>query len=261
MARAFTAASSMYGHYTGGAVLTAMPLSMHCWFRPSDLTAIRFLMCLGNNGTNGYFGLYISGAVAGDPISANHQSDSGTTGTSTTATGCTVNTWHQAGAVFASTTSRKAYIDGVGPAANTTSIAAPTPNFTSVGVLKLNALLYYMSGRICDAAIWNVALADYEMAALAKGVLPLFIRPESLVSYWPMHGDDSPEQDWHPRSVVATDYPLTLVNSPAKAEHAPVIPYSSRLWRGSMAAEDLAGAAFIDNTTPIIRHVYGMSLR
>ena len=43
-----------------------------------------------------------------------------------------------------------------------------------------------MDGQIAEAAIWNVALTDGEIASLAKGFKPTRIRPQSLVFYAPL---------------------------------------------------------------------------
>lgn len=67
----------------------------------------------------------------------------------------------------------------------------------------------YFDGDIAEAAIWNVALSDAEIAMLAKGLSPLRVRPASLVSYVPMNGAASPVIDivagagWAPSGITA----------------------------------------------------------
>ena len=51
-------------------------------------------------------------------------------------------------------------------------------------------------GAIGEVAIWAAALTVPEIVALAKGFSPLMIRPDSLLSYWPVLGNDSPEPDY-----------------------------------------------------------------
>ena len=47
----------------------------------------------------------------------------------------------------------------------------------------------YCDGSLAEAAIWNAALSDAEVAALATGVSPLLVRPGSLVFYAPLARD------------------------------------------------------------------------
>jgi len=48
-----------------------------------------------------------------------------------------------------------------------------------------------MKGKLAEVAIWNVALTAAEIATLAEGFLPTFIKPESLISYYPLVRDYS----------------------------------------------------------------------
>jgi hypothetical protein len=43
-----------------------------------------------------------------------------------------------------------------------------------------------MQGLIAEVGIWNVALTDDEVLALAKGFTPDQIRPQSLIAYLPL---------------------------------------------------------------------------
>ena len=52
-----------------------------------------------------------------------------------------------------------------------------------------------MSGDIAEAAIWNIALDDADVALLAKAFDPRMVRPEGLVFYAPLIGRYSPEID------------------------------------------------------------------
>jgi|SRR5215831_10134457 len=50
-------------------------------------------------------------------------------------------------------------------------------------------------GRIAEAAVWNVALSNAEIAALAAGVSPAYFRRSNLVFYVPIYGAGAPEAD------------------------------------------------------------------
>lgn len=43
-----------------------------------------------------------------------------------------------------------------------------------------------MNGDIAEVAIWNTKISDSEIKSLGKGFLPLSVRPQSLVRYWPL---------------------------------------------------------------------------
>jgi hypothetical protein len=42
--------------------------------------------------------------------------------------------------------------------------------------------------NIAEVGIWNIALGADDVASLAKGNIPLRVRPESLVKYFPLTG-------------------------------------------------------------------------
>lgn len=72
-----------------------------------------------------------------------------------------------------------------------------------------------LSGRGCQVRVWDVVLSAAEMTASARGY-PM--RPENLKAYWPIHGRHSPEPD------VISGNSLTLTDSPATGNHAPIAP-------------------------------------
>jgi hypothetical protein len=238
MARLFTSASSQYLENTN-AVLTSMPFTMACWFRSSDLTTTQTAMALGASGSNDRWALFLAGAQAGDFLQA-ASVQSGTTTAAATTTGFSADTWHHGCAVFASANSRSIYIDGGSKGSNAGSSTPGTPNRTSIGARNSSGVYgVFMSGRIADAGIWNVALSDAEVAALAKGLHPTRMRPDALVAFWELYGNDSPESDWH--LIGGTRYPMTLVNTPTKAAHAPISPFAVRRWGSNPYLELPAG--------------------
>jgi len=110
-------------------------------------------------------------------------------GTSASAT--TVNTWHHAAGVFASSTSRTAYLDGVAGAENTTNIGTQaTATAINVGARTASGgVAAYFNGDIAEFGIWNAALTAAEIASLAKGMTCDKVRPQSLVYYAPLVRD------------------------------------------------------------------------
>jgi len=94
--------------------------------------------------------------------------------------------WFHAAAVYASASSRYAYLNGVPGAEETTSITPVGMDITGIGVVLRNTKMWYASGDIAEVAFWNVALTTPEIKSLSKGFSPLLIRPASLVAYWPL---------------------------------------------------------------------------
>jgi hypothetical protein len=71
---------------------------------------------------------------------------------------------------------------------------------------------------LAEAAIWNVALSDTEVAALAAGYSPKTIQPTALVAYWPLIGD------WTPEIELISGQNFTIQGSLTQGAHPP-LPY------------------------------------
>ena len=216
MSRLFDDASSQYLSRTA-AVLTTVPITMACWFNTNDLsTDNQALIALAYSGNvNDYFLLRIQ-QTTGTIAAAVNAFGVGQVLAESSA-GCSLNTWHHACAVFSAADARAAYLDGANKGTEGTSrTPTNTVDRTGVGGLVPLTPTQFMSGRIAEAAIWDVALSDAEIAALGKGFAPLLLRPQSLVAYWPLLGNDSPELDrWK------NQYDLTVTGA-TKAEHSRV---------------------------------------
>ena len=89
-------------------------------------------------------------------------------------------------------------------------------------------------GDIADAAFYTVALTEDELLALSAGYSPELIRPGSLVAYWPLFGNLSPE------TSRIGGYDMTLENAPTKADHPRVIYPDRHVYRVPGAADDVA---------------------
>jgi hypothetical protein len=130
--------------------------------------------------------------------------------------------------VFASTTSRTSYLNGTASTTNTTSNNPSASTFDVTDIANnqaASARANYFNGLIAEAGIWSVALTLAEIQSLAKGVSPLMIRPASLIAYWPLIGQTSPEIDLRGRyemtvsGAVAGDHPRVYM---------PTQPFSPR---------------------------------
>lgn len=176
--------TSNYIESTTG-VITATPLTMCCWVNTTSLAAnqspIGVYASSTSSGTGSFrLSILTTGAFL---ASTGNASASTTTGLVTT------NTWAHVCGVFASSTSRAAYVNGTNKATNATSRTPASLDRMSVGVERGSAPGAPLVGRIAEAAIWNAALDDDEVAALGKGFSPRLIRPSALVAYLPLIRD------------------------------------------------------------------------
>lgn len=215
MARLFDDASSE-NLEVGTAVVTDFPATFACWFFSDSITINQTLVSIASTGhTNRYTQLLAAGNVSGDPIRARNVRTTAVSADSTT--GYSANTWHHACGVFTSSTSRAAFIDGgsKGTDVNSKGFSAVDVNTTSIGVTGASSKLLFMSGRVAEAAIWNAALSDAQVAILGAGYSPLFVRPQSLVAYWPLIRDQDNDR------IGANN--LTAINTPSVADHVNII--------------------------------------
>jgi len=186
---------------------------MACWFKAASQTSTKTLIGFGNSSS--YPQLYL-GAQANTNYVFSLVEDTGTSYSITTV-GYDVGEWNHACGVFTSNTLRASYLNGGNKATNATSRVFPsTANVTTIGVRhRGGAFANYMDGVIAEAGIWNVALTDAEVASLAAGFSPLFVRPASLVAYWPLIRDEDID--------IVGGYDLTAYNSPTIAAHCPIM--------------------------------------
>lgn len=220
MSRSFNNTSDVAGN--SAPPVTTTPYTMACWFNFSSTTLYCPLMCLAVNNValNDRATLYAAGNNPGDPILALSSSGVGDAFASS-ASGYSASTWMHAAGVWASATSRTAYLNGTAGTTETTNKTPTTFDIARVGCEFFGAANRFGDGAatclIAEAGIWNVALGSGEIQALAKGLSPKRVRPGNLVAYWPLWGLHSPEP-----SMKGGATSLTLTGTSA-ANHAPVI--------------------------------------
>jgi hypothetical protein len=96
------------------------------------------------------------------------------------------NQWFNALGVFASTTSRTAYVNTTAGNTETSTRSITTEISIRIG---RRATGNAFTGQLAEFAIWNVALTADEINSLAKGFKPTRIRPQSLRYYVPLVRD------------------------------------------------------------------------
>ena len=182
MAIAFLAASSEQ-LYNDTAVVADAPVSMSCLFRINDITGDYCLVGIGDkDASNQFHMLNVAGSVD-DSLRVSSRGG-GSTRESIAGSAYSADTWYHGGGVWASTSSRLVYFDGVAGTEDTNSETL-TGNDRIVLGARPN-LSEDLDGQLAEVGIWNVALTAAEMASLAKGYSPLFIRPQSLIFYMPL---------------------------------------------------------------------------
>lgn len=132
--------------------------------------------------------------------------------------------WDHCCGVWASITSRTAYLNGVAATTNTTS-KNPTVNYTTIGTLKNGGSFQQdLFGGGAEYCVWNIALSAAEITALSNGLHPLCVRPTNIVSY---------RQFGEPIEIVGSSYKAIVGeqvmtdNGTVEVDDHPPIAYSS----------------------------------
>lgn len=235
-----------------GALLSgAAKISAHVWINGDTFDA-------GAN-DNRLFGIGIADNTAGLMLNitdsagskllrASGRSVSGDSLQSKTATTVvTASAWHSCGAVWNITGDViTPYYQGVaeGGGAVTFGNATWTPSARTdydtiaggAGSLPFAATALQFDGRVAELVFWVDDIGADNFAALAKGFSPLMIRPDALVFYAQLIGNNSPERD------VISGLSGTITGTIAKADHPRIIyPTTGQIMR--FAANDAAAPA------------------
>lgn len=222
MARYFTAANSEYldGGATG-TTLKSVPRTMHAWVYSVSSVATQSIFCTELVGTNSGHGILL---VSGNAWAFSQSTSS----FSNAAQAYTANAWQSVTGVWRAANDRSIWLNGT-ENNDTTSISPSTSGTWDVIIGKRVNTAQYFDGRIAEVAYWDVALTDEEAQALADGVCPLLVRPESLVSYSPFGGrwtKDDADLD-----IMYGPIPWSPVNTPTTAEHPRIIyPQHPQIW-------------------------------
>ncbi len=187
MSRHFVSASSQSLN-RASAVIGAAPLTITAWVNPTSHVAVNDIAAIddGAGASSGFLlrqdGTGHIAAMTGPGFQA-----------STTAGTVTNGVWNHVAAVFASATSRIAYLNGTAATAETTSNTPGALTNTHVGAAFLPQTFY--NGDIAWVNIWNIALSGAEISALAAGQDPRTMHPGNLVVSYQLLGTASPETD------------------------------------------------------------------
>jgi len=194
MARLFDDASTEYLEIDQ-AVLSSPPLAMACWFRPDVITAFFSMIAIVDKDVdNQRYALGVSTGGVEKGVIAQAQ-DAGGANHAETSADFVANVWQHGCAVFASTTDRRAFIDGGSKGTDATERTPINLDRTSVGRVGRATPDGYMTGDLAEAAVWDLSgwpgATDVDKAnnfekiipSLAKGATP-DTYPLGLVAYW-----------------------------------------------------------------------------
>ena len=161
---------------TSSTPITGTPLTLACWGIKNIASGGRELVGLvDSTGSDRIVLDFVDTGVAARVNAAVANAGSNTLGV-----------WRHAAGVFASSTSRTAYANGVAGGTNTTNVTPTAINSISIGARGVSPVSNYHDGLIAEVGIWSAALNAAEIASLADGVTCDRVRPQSLVFYAPL---------------------------------------------------------------------------
>lgn len=197
------------------ALVSGAPLTIVGWAIPDTDVHLR-LFSIANSGLSGTW--YHVLGLASSRVLWCHANSSGTSAQSATTDTYSLGAWSHFGCVFASSTSRTAYLQGVAASENTASIVPAGLNATSLGRLGDSTPSNETDAKVAHFALWNVALDADEMADLSGGKSPLLVRRGSLVGYWPLQenagSDNALDLSGNGNDLTQTSSPAPISDSP-----------------------------------------------
>lgn len=167
------------------AVVSAPAFTMQAWWYVTGWGAdYQCIMQVGRSGASDHRH-NISIGPSGDPVATCFSRSTASDRSETTISAADHNKWNHHLGVWRSSTNRQVYFNGAGATVSTGSINPTGLNSTTIGA-RTDASEPGTTMRIAEAAIWDIALAAEDIAALAKGFSPLMVRPDHLVEYMPL---------------------------------------------------------------------------
>lgn len=209
MARLFDNTQSEHLRCASPVVLFA-PITMAAWVLPNSIYVTDVITVVSDESSYSNYWRLISNSTAGYVrFCANDGTESYAETTAAMGAG-----WNHVCGVEHSVSSRSAFVNRGNKGVNSDTRSPANVDVTGVGAhLDAGGNTLHWNGRIAEAAIWNAALTDLEVAAVGAGAPPFLIRPMSLRAYWPLLNDD---KDW------CGNYDMTPYNSPSWAVGPPM---------------------------------------
>lgn len=232
--------------------ITGPPFVLACWAYTDDLTLYEAMVSLSfPTGDQDWFQLNIPSAAGGDSKIRATVYDEGSEAKAISTLGVSVNTWFHACGIFATSTDRRAFLNGGNKGTNSTDKSPDDIGRIGIGCLVRQSITQYWSGRIAEVAIWDLTnwpgatgsdkADNFEkiLPSLAARFSPEFFKL-GLVCHWRLIRDE--DQD------IVGGYNMTDYNSPTIAAHPRIIVPTRHIIipKTSVVIEELAGA--VDTT-------------
>ena len=222
-------------------IIDVTPATLAVWFNADNVTSDYTILWLGaNNSDVKYLALKIMGAQGGDPVRA--ETAYGEVRSADTSAGYTASAWHHGCAVFAAANDRRVYLDGGNKGTSALDRSIGTDLDRVAIAAHEGSTPVYFDGTLAEAAVWNVTLTDAEVAILALGYSPLFVRSQSLLFYVPLIRDTDND--------IVGGLHLTAGGTPTVSAHPPII-YPANVQVGTPITAGAALFASIADTIGI----------
>lgn len=168
----FASASSQYLNVGSGALLSEHPITIIGLFKTSTTAAQSIASICRTSTSDNRFHLYVY--VATKTSVAAQINDGATSGGVATTATYTPGAWSTGFAVFTSSTSRTAYVNGADGVLGETSTTPSGVNATYIGARhNSTALGTFMNGNIGAVAFYNAALTSTQVGNLHTAMLAL----------------------------------------------------------------------------------------
>lgn len=167
------------------------PYTLAAWAKTTNTANNQSVLWVGDKDTTAVYNiLYLGGAETGDPVTAISRNTAG--GLLFTTATYPTGEWCHVCAVFASTSDCRVYLNGGSRFQDTSNDNESTAyDRTAIGMARDSSPSHAFSGRIAFPAIWDIALSDEEVAALAGGLYPTEVQGASLRAYWLFDDNDN----------------------------------------------------------------------
>ena len=220
MSRDFDGASNHMQTVTAAALDILGDITLAAWINPDTISGVDTIMRKRDAAGNGGYHLDLNNGLVRISVM-----NVGTQYVQPSALAVTAGSWaHVAGRKLGTGAgSLIPYINGVAANSGGNAVANQTASTGNLFIATTSDGSGRFDGRIAECAIWSAALDDAEIAALGKGFTPDMIRPQSLVYYVPLEGDDTQCQRELRNSLTAflngtalrADRPRLITPSPA----------------------------------------------
>jgi concanavalin A-like lectin/glucanase superfamily protein len=207
--------SSSLQQWRGFNPIAAVPLTFAAWAKTSTTSGTQTVAAATHwDGSGNFVILDLNGGA----VRCAHRGSDVTTSVSTGAYSTT--DWFHAACMVSSASARAVFLNGV-----KTTDANSVGTLVNINLFSIGELLQggsgqaYMNGSIAEVGVWNAALDDAEINALAQGFSAFLVRPQSLMAYYPLFGNVAGGE----RDAWKSKFDLFAINEPAKASHPRII--------------------------------------